>query len=102
RPTSSRSLCFPETRKHFCVFTARLYGRLPVPRKTSLNWFIPAFVKSRVGSFFGTRESLRPISCPRSAKNCRNSVRISSDVLLVLIVWICDQAIGKQAEAAKK
>src|SRR5205823_4789362 len=39
---------------HFCVSTARLYGRDPVPRNTSLNWFMPAFVKSSVGSSSGT------------------------------------------------
>lgn len=39
----------------FCVSTARfIWARgsvLPiVPRKTGLNWFMPAFVKSKVGS----------------------------------------------------
>jgi hypothetical protein len=29
---------------------AREYGRLSKPRNTSLNWFIPALVNSRVGS----------------------------------------------------
>ena len=38
---------------HFWVSTALVYGREPVPRNTSLNWFIPAFVKSRVGSSCG-------------------------------------------------
>jgi len=39
---------------HFCEFTARKYGRPPVPRNTSLNWFIPAFVNINVGSSCGT------------------------------------------------
>jgi hypothetical protein len=39
----------------FCVSTARfnwaIGSVLPiVPRKTGLNWFMPAFVKSKVGS----------------------------------------------------
>jgi hypothetical protein len=33
-------------------------GRLSAPRKTSLNWFIPALVNSRVGSSAGTSELL--------------------------------------------
>src|SRR5712691_5553106 len=39
---------------HFCVLAARRYGRLPVPRNTSLNWFMPALVNSSVGSSCGT------------------------------------------------
>ena len=39
---------------HFCEFTARVYGRVPVPRKTSLNWFMPALVNKSVGSSAGT------------------------------------------------
>src|SRR3954468_22993657 len=39
---------------HFCVSTARWYGRVPGPRNTSLNWFMPALVNSSVGSSRGT------------------------------------------------
>ena len=58
-PTSSRSLCFPPARMHFCVSTARLSlasGPLgsALPRKMGLNWFIPAFANSNVGSSCGT------------------------------------------------
>jgi hypothetical protein len=53
---------------HFCVFTARL--SLPrsllgsaVPRKIGLNWFMPAFVKSSVGSSCGTHGELGTKLC---------------------------------------
>ena len=36
---------------------ARLKGRAPLPRNMSLNWFMPAPVKRREGSFVGTSES---------------------------------------------
>src|SRR6266540_1552731 len=53
-PTSSRSLCLPPARMHFCVLAARGYGGFSVPRKYGLNWFIPALAKSSVGSLSGT------------------------------------------------
>eukprot|EP00001_Collodictyon_triciliatum_P040514 07290_2 len=53
-PTSSRSLCFPPARMHFCELAALLSLAMSLlgsatPRKTGLN-FMPAFVKSSVGS----------------------------------------------------
>jgi UDP-N-acetylmuramoyl-L-alanyl-D-glutamate--2,6-diaminopimelate ligase len=36
-PTSSRSLCFPDTRRHFCVSATRTYLAGWFPRKISLN-----------------------------------------------------------------
>ena len=41
----------------------RLYGRLPVPRKTSLNWFMPALVNSSVGSSSGTTGDDGTMAC---------------------------------------
>src|SRR5689334_10997075 len=59
---------------HFWVSTARLYSREPVPRKTSLNWFMPAFVKSSVGSSSGTTGDERTKVCPcfftKKSMNC--------------------------------
>jgi hypothetical protein len=45
----------------FCVSTALFNCAISsvwptVPRKIGLNWFIPAFVKRRVGSLWGTTE----------------------------------------------
>ena len=40
-----------------------------------MNWFIPALVKSSVGSFVGTSEELRTTRWPRSSKNFRNVAR---------------------------
>src|SRR5271167_3045706 len=51
-----------------------------MPRKTSLNWFMPALVKSSVGSFAGTSEELRTTLWPRSSKNFRNVLRTLSPV----------------------
>jgi hypothetical protein len=52
----SRSLCLPPARTQRCAVTARWYGRFSWPRNTSLNWFMPALVKSSVGSLPGTSE----------------------------------------------
>src|SRR3972149_9233935 len=66
---------------HFCVSTARRYERFPVPRNTSLNWFIPAFVKRRVGSSWGMTGALGTTAWPCSLKNERKLFRISRDVI---------------------
>jgi hypothetical protein len=44
---------------HFCELHARFILPMSlagstVPRKTGLNWFMPALVNSRVGSLWGT------------------------------------------------
>src|SRR5215218_2747816 len=62
---------------HFCAVVARLYARLSKPRKTSLNWFIPAFVNSSVGSSPGTTGLEATIAWPFDSKNFRNVERIS-------------------------
>lgn len=67
-PTSSRSLCLPPARMHFCEFTARVslarsdFGSA-LPRKIGLYWFIPALVNSSVGSLCGTTEDDRQNVC---------------------------------------
>src|SRR4029077_1707910 len=61
----------------FCAVVARLYSRFSRPRKTSLNWFMPALVKSKVGSPCGTSELLRTRRWPLDSKNRRNVSRIS-------------------------
>ena len=50
RPTSSRSLCLPPARAHFCELTARWYGGASSPTKYGLNGTMPATVNSTVGS----------------------------------------------------
>ena len=50
RPTSSRSLCLPPARMHFCDEVARLNGGTSSPRKYGLNGTMPATVNSTVGS----------------------------------------------------
>src|SRR5438270_13042282 len=59
---------------HFCVFAARTYGRFSSPRKIGLNWFIPAFVNSSVGSSWGTTGLDGTNVCPcfltKKSMNC--------------------------------
>src|SRR5438552_5718264 len=59
---------------HFWLSTARLYGRVPVPRNTSLNWFMPALVNSSVGSSCGTTgddgTNVWPCFCTKKSMNC--------------------------------
>src|SRR5262249_6351735 len=63
---------------HFCVSTARRYGRVPVPRNTSLNWFMPALANSSVGSSRGTTGLDGTIVWPcRLMKKSRNCWRTS-------------------------
>src|SRR5512147_1917978 len=70
---------------HFCESTARLYGRLSVPRNTSLNCTIPELVKSRVESPPGTSDIEGTAVCPCSTKKSMNVWRISLPVNFLLI-----------------
>src|SRR5580765_3341016 len=67
-------------RRHFCESTARLYGRVSLPRKTCLNGTMPAFVKSRLGSFSVRREARGTTVWPRARKKSRKPSRIWSPV----------------------
>src|SRR5512142_3302724 len=64
---------------HFCEVVARLYGRVSLPRNTSLNWFMPALVKSSVGSSTGTSDEEGTMRCPWRSKYFRKPVRISRE-----------------------
>jgi hypothetical protein len=66
---------------HFCDEHAREYGRFSRPKKVSLNWTIPAFVKNSVGSFAGMRELLLTLVWPFFSKYERNASRISEDFM---------------------
>src|ERR1700760_4216769 len=63
---------------HFCEVVARVYGRLSKPRNTSLNWFMPAFVNSSVGSSPGTTGEDATMVWPFDSKNFRKVERISA------------------------
>ena len=56
----------------------RVAARFSAPVRTSLNWTIPEFVKSRVWSPAGTRLALGTTVWPRSAKNSTKRRRISA------------------------
>src|SRR3954470_24553396 len=81
-PTSSRSLCFPPARMHFWVSATRggFQAGFCCPRKIGTNWFIPAFVKSRLGES-GKREAEGTIVCSFSRKKSKNDWRISAEVM---------------------
>src|SRR5687767_14961023 len=67
---------------HFCVLTTRFHAARCWPRKYGLNWFMPAFVNSSVGSSCGTTGELGTNVCPcRCTKKSMNCRRISSDVM---------------------
>src|SRR3954464_2964367 len=59
---------------HFCVLAARVYSRRSAPRKIGLNWFIPAFVNSSVGSSCGTTgddgTNVGPCLCSEKSMDC--------------------------------
>src|SRR3954468_4000515 len=63
---------------HFCDVVARVYERLSKPRNTSLNWFMPAFVNSSVGSSPGTTGDEATMVWPFDSKNFRKVERISA------------------------
>src|SRR5476649_2175006 len=82
KPTSSRSLCLPPARMHFCVSAARAgwYGHGAWPRKMGTNWFMPALVKSKLGES-GSRELEGTMVCCFSLKKSRKDWRISEEVM---------------------
>src|SRR6185295_1261747 len=82
---------------HFCDVAARTYGRLSKPRKTSLNWFIPALVKSSVGSSPGTTGLDGTTVCPFDAKKLRNVERMSAAFTGRLSAAACG-ASGRKGE----
>src|SRR3954470_18631397 len=67
---------------HFWEVVARVYARFSRPRNRSLNWFIPAFVNSSVGSSAGTSGELGTMRWPFFLKYSRKDDRISFDVMV--------------------
>ncbi len=82
RPTSSRSLCFPPARMHFCVSATRggFHAGFCCPRKIGTNWFMPALVKSRFGAS-GRSDDDGTMVCFFSRKKSRNDCRICAEVI---------------------
>ena len=80
-PTSSRSLCFPLTRRHFWESATRRALGAAFPRMMSLNWFIPALVNMSVGSSLITIGAdgtiLWPLEAKKSLKDSRISLAVS-------------------------
>src|SRR5512132_2037610 len=86
---------------HFCEVVAREYGRFSLPRKTSLNWFIPALVKSSVGSSCGTSGELGTIRCPLLSKYFRKDRRMSLALVVVIVdrATVLDASLDERAHA---
>src|SRR3954451_21570055 len=73
---------------HFCVLATRVHGAFSWPRKIGLNWFMPALVKSNVGSSCGTTGELGTKVCPCfCTKKSRNCWRISREVISEANCW---------------
>src|SRR4051794_15143093 len=83
---------------HFCDVAARTYGRLSKPRKTSLNWFMPALVNSSVGSSPGTTGLEGTMVWPFDAKKLRNVERISA----AFMTWAFGSNEGARRRPAKR
>src|SRR5690606_19393304 len=95
-PTSSKSLCFPLTRRHFGVSAIRLLFGFPFPRKYSLNGAIPLLVNISVGSFFTTIGADGTMRFCLDLKNSKNLERVSFEfisyiIMLNLRVGCCDK-----------
>src|SRR5262245_27065824 len=65
-------------RRHFWQVVARVNSSFPIPINWFLNWFIPAGVKSTVGSPRGTSSSLGRRTHPLLSKKARKLSRSSS------------------------
>jgi hypothetical protein len=59
-----------------------LYDRVSKPKNIFLNWFIPAFVKSMVGSCAGINDELSICACCFDEKKEKNFSRISVDCIM--------------------
>src|SRR5690606_22014103 len=84
KPTSSKSLCLPETRKHFCVSAIRDDFGTAFPKRYSLNCAIPELLNIKVGSSFKTMGADGTIKCSLLSKKSRNFFLISCDFILYL------------------
>lgn len=58
-----------------------------MPRKISLNWFMPALVNISVGSFLTTIGAEDTMVCPFDAKKSVKVFLISFEVMLVFLIW---------------
>src|SRR5690606_12599328 len=76
-PTSSKSLCLPDTRRQRWVSATRGCDARASPRKISLNWFMPALVNINVGSFLITTGAEGTIWWFLSLKKAKKASRIS-------------------------
>src|SRR4051812_15721924 len=83
-------------RRHFWQVVARVKLGSPSPMNSRLNWFIPAGVKSTVGSL-GTRTSLGRRTHPLEAKKSRYASRRSSVVISGSFVVVGERGRGSSA-----
>src|SRR6476660_7079056 len=74
-----------QVRRHFWQVVARVNSSLTLPRKWSLNWFMPAGVNRTDGSQRGTRTSLGLRVWPLASKKARYFSRIS--LVFMVLDW---------------
>ena len=63
-------------------------GAFSSPKKYGTNWFIPAFVKSRLGED-GIKDADGTMVWPLEVKNCRKLFLISADVIFEKFLRLC-------------
>ena len=73
---------------------ARVVRAFSLPRKTSLNWFIPALVNSSVGSSCGTSGELGTTVWPFCRKYSRKLLRISRERIPLIVADGLGGALG--------
>src|SRR5690606_2044798 len=83
KPTSSKSLCLPDTRRHFWVSAIRLLFGTALPKKYSLNCAIPELLNINVGSFFKTIGADGTIKWSLLLKKSKKLLRISLDCIVL-------------------
>ena len=66
-----------DTRRHFCESAARFHFEGWLPRKMSLNWFMPALVNISVGSFLTTMGADGTMVCSLERKKSKKLFLIS-------------------------
>jgi len=80
----SKSLCFPLTRKHFCVSATRGNFIGAFPKNKSLKGAIPLLLNIKVGSFLTTIGADGTISCPFDLKKSKNVCLTLRDSITVI------------------
>src|SRR6266404_4893022 len=87
---------------HFWVSATRggFQGGFCWPRKIGTNWFMPAFVKRRLGES-GRRDDGGTMVCCFSRKKSRNDCRICAEVMVISLIDLTMGKLPKLAQISK-